>query len=129
MLFKIWFVFLIVFGGVLGARVVQAQEQAANPVPFTIDTIKRGRQHYTVHCVTCHGTDGRGDTEMREFLKTAPADLTDNQWMYGGHDLAVYDSIFRGRPERDMPGYADQLSEQQIWQIVGYLRYLGGQRP
>lgn len=104
-------------------------ETEANPLEFNIATIKRGRQFYTIHCVTCHGQDGRGDTEMREFLKTAPSDLTDDVWLYGGHDAALFDVVRSGRIERDMPAFADKLTDERIWYVVSYLRYLGGERP
>ena len=76
-----------------------------SPLPFSVPHIQRGRQFYVRHCVTCHGTDGRGDTEMREFLKTAPADLTDDVWVYGGGDGALFHIIKAGSVERDMPGF------------------------
>jgi len=119
---------VILFSWSAGARSAQVQA-ADNPLPFSVATIKRGRQFYTIHCVTCHGIDGRGDTEMREFLKTAPADLTDEKWIYGGHDQALFDAIKSGRDERDMPGFKNKLTDQDIWQVVTYLRYLGGIRP
>jgi len=107
----------------------EVSERGSNPEEFSIATIKRGKQFFTVHCIRCHGTDGRGDTEMREFLKTAPADLSDGQWLYGGGDTAIFDVISRGRTERDMPAYDKELTETEIWQIISYIRYLGGQRP
>ena len=100
-----------------------------NPLNFDINTIKRGRQFYTIHCVTCHGKNGRGDTEMREFLKTPPSDLTDGQWIYGGHDSMIFNVISSGREERDMPAFQEKLSAESIWYVVSYLRYLGGDRP
>lgn len=103
--------------------------EGANPVAFNIDSIKRGRQLYAIHCVTCHGVDGRGDTEMREFLKTAPSDLTDDTWTYGGHDAALFSVIQMGRADRDMPGFSDKLSDERIWQVINYMRYLAGKRP
>lgn len=112
-----------------GSARVEAEAAAANPFDFDIATIKRGRQFYAVHCVRCHGVDGRGDTEMREFLKTAPADLTDDQWLYGAGDGAVFDVIASGRSERDMPAFGAELDDESIWQVVHYLRYLGGKRP
>ncbi len=101
----------------------------SNPLDFNADNLKRGRAFYQRHCVTCHGADGRGDTEMREFLKTAPADLTNGEWVYGGGDEALFTIIKTGNPERDMPGFSEQLADERIWQVVHYLRYLGGARP
>ena len=120
----------LVFGSVWEASNNLAFAEAdANPLEFNIGTIKRGRQLYTLHCVSCHGKDGRGDTEMREFLKTPPADLTDDEWIYGGHDAAVFDAIRSGREERDMPGFKNKLTDQRAWSVVSYIRYLGGDRP
>ena len=99
------------------------------PLEFNIATVKRGKQLYTVHCVSCHGVDGRGDTEMREFLKTPPADLTDDQWIYGGSGEAVFAIIANGMSARDMPGFGEKLTDERVWQIVNYMKYLRGIRP
>jgi cbb3-type cytochrome c oxidase subunit III len=104
-----------------------AAEQDA--VDFSMSNIKRGKQLFTVHCVSCHGMDGRGDTEMREFLKTPPADLSDDQWTYSGSDAVLFDVVKEGRLARDMPAFKETLSDQRIWQVVIYMRYLGGERP
>jgi mono/diheme cytochrome c family protein len=34
-----------------------------------------GRQLYLAHCATCHGTSGRGDGPMAQYLRVAPANL------------------------------------------------------
>lgn len=99
------------------------------PLAFSIATVKRGKQLYTVHCVSCHGVDGRGDTEMREFLKTPPADLSDDQWIYGGSGEAVFAIINNGMGARDMPGFDEKLTDERVWQIVNYMKYLRGIRP
>ena len=85
------------------------------PVEFSIATVKRGKQLYTVHCVSCHGIDGRGDTEMREFLKTPPADLSDDQWIYGDSGEAVFAIVKNGMSARDMPGFAEKLTDERVW--------------
>lgn len=109
----------------------QTGEQASvsSPLAFNIANIKRGKQFFTIHCVSCHGADGRGDTEMREFLKTPPADLTDDQWIYGNSDAAIFVIVNEGKVDRDMPAFNEKLNEERIWQVVGYLQYLGGKRP
>ena len=94
--------------------------------PFTMNAIKRGKRLYASHCVLCHGADGRGDTQMREFLKTYPANLVDGQWRYGAKDSDIVDVIKNGRPAQDMPAFGQQLSDERVWQVVHYIRYLGG---
>ncbi len=106
-----------------------APEHKSNPLEFNIASIKRGKQLFTIHCVSCHGVDGRGDTEMREFLKTPPSDLSDDQWTYGDSEDAIFDVIKVGRTARDMPAFSEKLSDERTWQIVGYIKYLGGARP
>ena len=107
-----------------------AEEASSSaPPPFSMASIKRGKQFYASHCVLCHGADGRGDTQMREFLKTYPANLVDDQWQYGAEDQHLFDVIKQGRSNRDMPAFSDTLSDERIWQTIHYIRYLGGQRP
>lgn len=107
----------------------QSSNAALAETPFNVASIKRGRAHYAVHCMSCHGKEGRGDTEMREFLKTPPADLTDEVWFYGGAPETIFAVIKDGRLERDMPGFADKLSDERIAQIMAYMQYMAGARP
>lgn len=111
------------------AQTAADEAVVGNPLEFDIATIKRGRQLFTMHCVTCHGVDGRGDTEMREFLKTSPSDLTDHEWLYGGGAAQIFDVVARGRTARDMPAFGETLSDERIWQIIHYIEFLGGRRP
>ena len=108
---------------------VGTADRKGSPLEFNIASIKRGKQLFTIHCVSCHGVDGRGDTEMREFLKTPPSDLSDDQWAYGDSEHAIFDVIKVGRTARDMPAFSEKLSDERTWQIVGYIKYLGGARP
>ncbi len=101
---------------------------AENPVKFDVSSVRRGKQLFARHCALCHGKDGRGDTQMREFLKTHPANLIDDRWIYGGRDGDIFDVIKNGRTDRDMEAFADRLSDERIWHVVNYLRYLGGKR-
>jgi cbb3-type cytochrome c oxidase subunit III len=128
-LFALTLIWVLIWAALGPAPNGWAESELANPLGFDVQTIKRGKQLFTVHCVRCHGVDGRGDTEMREFLKTAPADLSDDQWIYGDSDGAVFTIIKRGNEERDMPGFESDLVDERIWQVVSYIRYLGGERP
>ncbi len=51
---------------------------SARPVPAQQSTPSQpdGAALFRTHCASCHGTSGRGDGPVAEFLKIAPADLT-----------------------------------------------------
>src|SRR5712671_4235631 len=46
---------------------------ATNPVSFSPEVWAESRAHFADHCATCHGNDGRGQTEMgRRFYPRVP---------------------------------------------------------
>jgi cytochrome c oxidase cbb3-type subunit III len=67
------------------------------------------------NCNGCHGQGGGGE---------GPA-LMDRRWRYGSEAGNVFASIVEGRPN-GMPSYRGKLTEQQAWQLVAYVRALGG---
>jgi cytochrome c oxidase cbb3-type subunit 3 len=101
-----------------------ASEAPENPIATSPDSIALGKQLYVKFCVVCHGANGRGDTEMREFLPTHPSDLTDSEWKYGARDGDIFVVIKNGT-EYDMEAFADRLTDERIWHVVNYLRSFG----
>ena len=80
-----------------------------------------GEQLYVDHCADCHGLDGRGNT-AREMGQPY-ADLTDDVWKFGGDDTSIANAIREGSFGL-MPGFQQQLNDQQIQELVAYLRVL-----
>jgi cytochrome c553 len=80
-----------------------------------------GEQLYVDNCADCHGLDGRGNT-AREMGQPY-ADLTDDVWKFGGDDTSVANAIREGSFEL-MPGFQQKLSDEQIQELVAYLRVL-----
>jgi mono/diheme cytochrome c family protein len=106
-----------------------------NPVRPNDDAIRAGRGLWRAHCETCHGTGGRGDGpnarlhEMRKHVR--PQDLTNAAVQEALTDGELFWRITNGILEEDagviMPAYRDKIPrEQQRWQLVLYVRYLGG---
>jgi cytochrome c oxidase cbb3-type subunit 3 len=78
--------------------------------------VSEGKHLYVLfNCNGCHGQGGGGE---------GPA-LMDRRWRYGSEAGNVFASIIEGRPN-GMPSYRGKLSEQQTWQLVAYVRALGG---
>ncbi|SES22319.1 cytochrome c oxidase cbb3-type subunit 3 [Rhizobium sp. NFR03] len=81
--------------------------------------LSQGKRLYTwFGCATCHG-DGRGNI--------GPSFL-DGWWLYGPEMISVAASIRDGRPH-GMPAYRDRMTNDQIWQLAGYVRTIGAYGP
>lgn len=82
----------------------------------TAQTISEGKQLYSwFNCIGCHMHGGGG---------IGPA-LIDDRWTYGSSPSEVATSIIAGRP-MGMPAYRGKLASTQLYQLVAYVRSLGG---
>ncbi len=94
---------------------------AVNPTPYTPAAEKRGRTHYLRHCQICHGFDGRA-LENIDFEAT---DLTDpERWRFGTSDGELFRSTKFGAG-LDMPPFEAELDDEEVWDLVHYLRSIG----
>jgi cbb3-type cytochrome c oxidase subunit III len=80
-----------------------------------------GETLYRENCSACHGLDGRGNTALG--MGQQYADLTDDAWKFGGDDGSIANSVREGSFGL-MPGFQGKLTEQQIQDVVGYLKVL-----
>lgn len=84
--------------------------------------INKGRQLYTQHCVTCHGADGVN------VMPDAPNFAHSERLLRP--DNFILDAIKQGN--NAMPSYAGVLKDQDILDVISYLRTLengGPMRP
>ena len=98
----------------------QATPALVNPSAGDPASVARGRPLYQQHCVACHGPEGRGDGPGASGLSPAPADLSLHVPLHPDADTFAF--IARGFPGTAMQGWDTVLSEQQIWDLVNYLR-------
>ena len=98
------------------------QQAVANPIESTSESRAIGRQRYVFMCRECHGNRGRGDGDMAH-AGGVPSDFTDDVWDHGESDGEIFAVIKEG-VSADMQGYANRLSDEEIWHVVNYLRSL-----
>jgi len=96
---------------------VRAPLRNDSPYEENAYAVNNGKRLYRwYNCNGCHSMGGGG---------IGPA-LMDAEWKYGGDPASIFESIMRGRPE-GMPSFGGHIPEDQVWQIVAYVRSMGGQ--
>jgi mono/diheme cytochrome c family protein len=97
--------------------------QALAPAPSD-ERIAAGRLLYAANCVSCHGEAGRGDGPQASGLNPPPANLTQHLVDNKHSDAQVFLMVSRGVSGTAMRGFGTQLTADEIWQLVAYLRTL-----
>jgi cytochrome c oxidase cbb3-type subunit 3 len=93
-----------------------------NPVANTPESVTAGKRVYQRMCARCHGPEGKGDGGGGGI----PSDLTDEKWDHGSTDGEIFTSIHDGT-SKEMEGYAERLSDTDIWNLVNFIRSIGQQ--
>ena len=52
----------------------------------------------------------------------------DDVWIYGSDPANVYATIVEGRPN-GMPSFGGHIPDEQVWQLVAYVRSMSGLVP
>ena len=95
-----------------------------NPYPNVNKAIFAGREVYRSNCIACHGPRGRGDGDAGLDLIPSPALLTELTERQGAADEYLFWTISEGGDQfgTAMPAFKARLQEDQIWQVISYLR-------
>lgn len=90
----------------------------------------RGRAVYAQNCLQCHGAEGKGqagDWRIRDAAGRFPPPPLDDSAHAWHHPTAVLVEVVReGSPggQGNMPAWKDKLSEQEIQDVVTYIKSL-----
>lgn len=98
-----------------------ASKSMKNPIATSETSVKEGQALFAKLCSACHGKTGLGDgpkskslqTTVPDFSKAVSQNQTDGELFYKTNT---------GRG--DMPKYEGKVSDDDIWNIVNYLRTL-----
>lgn len=115
---------MIRFSTFVNKRLPEEYLTAQNDVGYTIGAIAAGGPLYAAHCGRCHGATGLGNGELATALSPSPALLAHMIQQPVAIDQYLLWTISEGgRPfGTAMPAFKSEMSQEQIWQVVAYLR-------
>jgi len=99
-------------------------EEAAplvSPLPMTSPILALGRIAYNDRCAVCHGAVGNGVPTLTAAYGAKPVSLH-SQAIREAPDGTIYHAIARGK--NSMPTYAADLTVEERWAVVNYVRVL-----
>ena len=102
----------------------QDADTKKNPLPADAVTLAAGKGVYKDKCQKCHGPGGLGDGPDADPDARMDMDLTNPKRAARNPDGVVYYKVLNGRKKPKMPAFKEELSEQQIWQVVAYVQSL-----
>jgi mono/diheme cytochrome c family protein len=112
-----------------------AQVRTAGQVPDldADDRITAGQAVYDAHCAACHGAHLEGQPNWRERLPNGrlpapPHDDSGHTWHHPFETLFAITKHGLAPPlapqghQSDMPAFAGRLSDDEIWNVLAYIR-------
>jgi len=101
-----------------------AAKKLKNPAASTSESITAGQQLYAKYCRFCHGADAKGNGPMAP-KGTHPPDLTAGK-VQELTDGEIFVTIRDGTgPHQEMKPFKGKMQEQDMWNVVNYLRSIG----
>jgi len=107
--------------GALALVATQTAGQAVkNPFDGDATAAAEGKQIYLKNgCYACHGHEAEG---------AVGPDLTDDEWIFAPSDKMIFNTIAKGRKGTVMSPFAGQMTPDEIWKVVEFLRDKNRQR-
>jgi predicted CXXCH cytochrome family protein len=96
-----------------------------NPLEVNSKAVMEAREHFVARCSTCHGSDGRGQTQMGRGLYPRVPDLLSPQTQ-NLTDGEIHYIIENGVQLTGMPAWSSphQETEDDSWKLVLFIRDL-----
>ena len=95
-----------------------------NPLPATAENIHAGRDNFSRHCFACHGLDGQNTGVPFAEKMSPPVPPLTSPAVQGYTDGQLKWVIDNGIFPSGMPASKGVLNDDEIWQIVVYVRNL-----
>ncbi len=91
-----------------------------NPVKPTSESLAKGKKLYGYDCAMCHGKNGDGKGDMASDIKNV-TDFTNPEALKNRTDGELFYITRNGKGD-DMPPEGDRAKDEDIWNMVNYIR-------
>ncbi len=102
-------------------KIPPADAARVNPVKPSEESLAKGKKMYGYDCAMCHGKDGDGKGDMASDMKNV-TDFTDPDALKNRTDGELFFVTRNGKGE--MPAEGDRAKDNDIWNMVNYIRSL-----
>jgi len=101
-------------------------DEAVSPLPrdTTDAAVIRGGIAFRTYCVLCHGTEGKGDGRAAKMYTPRPANLTVSPFNDAYKEMIIRGGGASVGRSAYMPPWGDELTDEQIHDVVAFLREL-----
>jgi mono/diheme cytochrome c family protein len=123
----------VLTGGLVAAMYY---DRAKEPARAGTVSLADGAALYAAQCASCHGANLKGQANWRQrgpdgLLPAPPHDASGHTWHHPDQQLFAItkygtEALIGGDYKSSMRGFADDLSDDQIWAV---LRYIQSQWP
>ena len=98
----------------------------------SLELLEKGKLLFLKFCAHCHGNHGGGDGFNAEFIDKDPVELSDPKFQAKRTNEKLFRAISLGgakvKKSHLMPAFGYTLSEEEIWLLVAFIRYLGNDK-
>ena len=105
-------------------RITVGGRSDVNPLAPTLDNIRAGQQNFASYCMVCHGLDGQNTGVPFADKMAPPIPPLNSPAVQAYTDGQLHRIIANGVSPSGMPASKDIFHDEEIWQLVLYLRHL-----
>jgi mono/diheme cytochrome c family protein len=105
-------------------RITVGGRSDVNPLAPTAGNIHAGQQNFASYCMVCHGLDGQNTGVPFADKMAPPVPPLNSPSVQAYSDGQLHRIIANGISPSGMPASKDILHDEEIWQLVLYIRHL-----
>jgi mono/diheme cytochrome c family protein len=105
-------------------RITVGGKDDVNPLAASEENMHAGQRNFTSYCMVCHGLDGQNTGVPFADKMSPPVPILSLKSVQDYTDGQLHRIIQNGIAPSGMPAAKDVFHDEEIWQMVLYIRHL-----